>query len=210
MAQAQNAQIKDPLFLRDRLQQTLAVEIPDNVISEVKGQSIILSLPGFRDRVQGTFIPGAKSKANAVAIVIDPGGSAAALESEICQATVESRPSRPRARSLSNRSRQASGATAKTPTPSLPRMPLKTPPSSKMQTKPQAASSSSPSTSQTTRPRSGHRHRNPLRQPQRPRCRAIRPRRCRHVGHLRHSRRATCPSPSILKMRQSSSPIRIT
>jgi hypothetical protein len=82
MAQAQTAQIKDALFLRERLQQTLAVEIPDNVISEVKGQSIVLSLPGFRDRVQGFFIPGAKSKADDVAIVIDPGGSAAALESE--------------------------------------------------------------------------------------------------------------------------------
>jgi len=81
-SQAQNAQIKDTLFLRERLQQTLAVEIPDNVISEVKSRSIVLSLPGFRNRIQGVFIPGAKSKADAVAIVIDPNGSAAALESE--------------------------------------------------------------------------------------------------------------------------------
>jgi hypothetical protein len=81
-SQAQNAQIKDALFLRERLQQTLAIEIPDNVISESKGQSIVLSLPGFRDRVEGVFIRGAKSKADAVAIVIDSGGSAAALQSE--------------------------------------------------------------------------------------------------------------------------------
>jgi dienelactone hydrolase len=78
MAEAQNAQVQDASFLRRRLRQTLAVEFPDNVISVSDGQSIVLSLPGWRGRIPGTSIKGS----GAVAIVIDPDGSAAAMESE--------------------------------------------------------------------------------------------------------------------------------
>ena len=78
MAQAQNAHTHDDAFLRRRLQQTLAVVIPDNVISEVDGQNILFSLPGWRTRVPGVAIQGT----GAVAIVIDPDGSAAAMESD--------------------------------------------------------------------------------------------------------------------------------
>ncbi|HUV70400.1 MAG TPA: hypothetical protein VMW15_12105 [Terracidiphilus sp.] len=78
MAQAQNAHTHDDAFLRRRLQQTLAVVIPDNVISEIDGQNILFSLPGWRTRVPGVAIQGT----GAVAIVIDPDGSAAAMESD--------------------------------------------------------------------------------------------------------------------------------
>ena len=78
MAEAQNSQAKGELFLRDRLRQTLAVEIPDNVVSEIEGQSIVLNLPGWRSRVPGISIPGS----GAVAIVVDPDGSAAAMKTE--------------------------------------------------------------------------------------------------------------------------------
>jgi dienelactone hydrolase len=78
MAEAQNAQAHDDSFLRKRLRQTLATEFPDNVISVTDGQSIVLSLPGWRGRIPGTLIKGS----GAVAIVIDPNGSAAAMESE--------------------------------------------------------------------------------------------------------------------------------
>jgi len=78
MAEAQNSQAKGDLFLRDRLRQTLAVEIPDNVVSEIEGQSIVLNLPGWRTRVPGISIPGS----GAVAILVDPDGSAAAMLTE--------------------------------------------------------------------------------------------------------------------------------
>jgi dienelactone hydrolase len=78
MAEAQNAQAQDATFLRKRLRQTLATEFPDNVISVTDGQSIVLSLPGWRGRIPGILTKGS----NAVAIVIDPDGSAAAMESE--------------------------------------------------------------------------------------------------------------------------------
>ncbi len=78
MAAAQNVQSKNELFLRERLRQTLAVEIPDNVVSESEGESIVLNLPGWRSRVPGISIQGS----GAVAILLDPDGSAAAIESE--------------------------------------------------------------------------------------------------------------------------------
>ena len=57
-AQAQNSQIQDVAFLRDRLKQTLAVEIPQNVIADIDGRSIVLSRPSRNDRVPGIWIPG--------------------------------------------------------------------------------------------------------------------------------------------------------
>jgi dienelactone hydrolase len=77
-AEAQNEQPLGMLYLRDRLMQTLEVEIPDNVISVSDGRALVLDLPGWKARMPVVVIPGS----GAVAIVVDPGGSAAALESE--------------------------------------------------------------------------------------------------------------------------------
>jgi hypothetical protein len=79
MAEAQNAQTKDPSFLRERLRQTLDVENPAEVIAQQDGQSIVLSRPAWKDRVPGIAIPGKGD----TAIVVDPDGSAASLKSEI-------------------------------------------------------------------------------------------------------------------------------
>jgi hypothetical protein len=78
MAEVQNAQPQGKLFLRDRLMKTLAVEIPDNVISVSDGRALMLDLPGWKARMPVVAIPGS----GAVAIIVDPGGSAAALESD--------------------------------------------------------------------------------------------------------------------------------
>jgi dienelactone hydrolase len=89
LAEKQNEQSGDRDFLRDRLRQTLAVEIPQEVTSEVNGQSIVLGRPGKGDRVPGIQIAG-KGK---TAIVVDPGGSSAALESDfVKQLKKEGRP----------------------------------------------------------------------------------------------------------------------
>ena len=66
-------------FLRDRLKQTLAVEFPTDVIARQDGQSIVLSRSMKKDRVQGIWMPG-KGK---TAIVVDPKGSAAAIETDL-------------------------------------------------------------------------------------------------------------------------------
>ena len=79
MAEAQNAQIHDTAFLRERLRQTLYVENPTDVVAEKNGQSIVLSRPAWKDRIPGVAIPG---KGDTV-LVIDPAGSAAALQSEL-------------------------------------------------------------------------------------------------------------------------------
>jgi hypothetical protein len=83
MAVAQNAQTQDPAFLRQRLQQTLDIENPTDVIAEKNGQSIVQSIvltrPAWNDHIPGMSIPG---KGDA-AIVIDPDGSTAASQSDI-------------------------------------------------------------------------------------------------------------------------------
>lgn len=77
MAEAQNAQIHDTDFLRNRLRQTLDVENPTDVIAEKTGQQVVLSRPDAKDRIPGISIAGKGD----TAIVIDPDGSAAALQS---------------------------------------------------------------------------------------------------------------------------------
>lgn len=79
MAEAQNAQTQDTAFLRERLRQTLSVENPSNVVAENSGEQIVLSRPDAQDRIPGVAIAGKGD----TAIVIDPDGSAAALQSEI-------------------------------------------------------------------------------------------------------------------------------
>ena len=77
-AQEQNTKIQDSTFLRERLRQTLSVEIPQNVIASLNGQSIVLSRAWRNDRVPGIWIKGT----GRTAIVIDPRGAAAAQKSE--------------------------------------------------------------------------------------------------------------------------------
>jgi dienelactone hydrolase len=81
VAQSQNQQTRDREFLRNRLRQTLAVEMPKDVIADVKGRSIVLSRESKKDRVPGIWIEGHK-KTGQVAIVVNPDGSSAALESD--------------------------------------------------------------------------------------------------------------------------------
>jgi dienelactone hydrolase len=78
-SQAQNNQKQDVAFLRDRLRQTLAIETPQDVNAAIDGQSIILSRPTSNDRVPGIWIPGHGK----TAIVVNPNGSAAGLESAV-------------------------------------------------------------------------------------------------------------------------------
>jgi dienelactone hydrolase len=84
MAQDQNRQTEDREFLRKRLVQTLAVETPRDVAAEVKGRTIVLSRAGKKDRVPGVWIEGSK-KDGSIAIVVDSGGSSAALQSEVAK-----------------------------------------------------------------------------------------------------------------------------
>jgi hypothetical protein len=78
MAEAQIARAQQTQILRARMLQTLAVELPDNVISQVEGEEIMLSLPGFRGRLRGISISGTGS----IAIVIDPEGAVAAIKTD--------------------------------------------------------------------------------------------------------------------------------
>lgn len=79
LGQAQNASPHNPEFLRDRFRQTLAVEVPDDIIAEVHGQSIILSRTSKKDRVPGLWIAGK----GAPAVVLNSAGSSAALETDV-------------------------------------------------------------------------------------------------------------------------------
>ena len=83
MAETQNAETHGYGFLRERLRQTLAVEVPAKVVADFQsgGQSIVLSRPGRGDRVPGVWIAGT----GRTAIVINPSGSAAAMKTEMVQ-----------------------------------------------------------------------------------------------------------------------------
>ena len=79
LALSENENTFDPKFQRERLRQTLAIEIPGKVIAEVHGQSIVLSRDSMQDRVPGIWIEG-KGKP---AIVVDTNGSATAHQTEL-------------------------------------------------------------------------------------------------------------------------------
>jgi dienelactone hydrolase len=79
MAKAQNDRKQDAKFLRELLRQTLTVEIPENVVAEIHGSQIVLTRPAHHDRVPGVWMDGS----GAAAIVVDPMGSAAALETPL-------------------------------------------------------------------------------------------------------------------------------
>ena len=78
IAQEQNEDKQDPKFLRERLRQTLAVEMPSDVVADVNGRNIVLSRSSKKDRVPGLWIPG---KGNP-AIAIHPNGSAVAINTD--------------------------------------------------------------------------------------------------------------------------------
>jgi dienelactone hydrolase len=79
LARTQTRQIQDATFLRNRLQRTLAVEIPEDVVAKIDGRSIVLSRPSRKDRVPGIWIQGT----GRTAIVVDTNGSAAGLETDL-------------------------------------------------------------------------------------------------------------------------------
>jgi dienelactone hydrolase len=79
IGQAHNGKMQDAAFLRERLRQTLAVELPQDVGADIKGQLIVLSRPGQKDRVPGIWIKGFGD----VAIVVNPDGSAAAMGTDV-------------------------------------------------------------------------------------------------------------------------------
>ncbi|HUH62746.1 MAG TPA: hypothetical protein VLZ50_07105, partial [Terracidiphilus sp.] len=82
-AEAQNRERQDQSFLRERLRQTLAIAIPNagDVVADRNGQSVVLSRASRGDRIPGIWIDGR----GAPAIVVDPKGSAAALESDVAK-----------------------------------------------------------------------------------------------------------------------------
>jgi len=89
LAQDQNGRTQNPDFIRERLRQTLAVEIPSDVITDTRGRNIVLSRISKKDRVSGIGIPGKGSPA----IVINPNGSAAAINTDtVKRLQKESRP----------------------------------------------------------------------------------------------------------------------
>lgn len=83
LSEAQNGQLHDRDFLRNRLRQTLAIEIPQNVLADIHGQQTVLTRADKGDRIPGIWFPGANSGAVPIAIVVNPKGSAAALKGEI-------------------------------------------------------------------------------------------------------------------------------
>jgi dienelactone hydrolase len=68
----------DPAALRERLSYALAAEWPQQVISETRGERILLSRPGRGDRIPGWWIPG---RSKAAALIVDPQGADHARQS---------------------------------------------------------------------------------------------------------------------------------
>ncbi|HLY42790.1 MAG TPA: hypothetical protein VKR52_16360 [Terracidiphilus sp.] len=78
LAQSQNEQVQNSTFLRERLRQTLTVEVPRDVMADVHDRSIVLSRASKKDRVPGIWIAGR----GVPAVVVNPNGSAAALQTD--------------------------------------------------------------------------------------------------------------------------------
>lgn len=77
-AQAQQATVSEPGFLRERLRRVLAVESPAAVQSAIVAGKLVLTR-GAGDRVPGVLVPGK----GAVALLLDEGGAEVALKSEM-------------------------------------------------------------------------------------------------------------------------------
>jgi dienelactone hydrolase len=80
-AESQNAEPQDPAFLRERLRQTLDVDIPLDVIADLQGDRLIIGRPAKGDRIPGIRIEGHGK----TAIVVDPDGADKALKSATTQ-----------------------------------------------------------------------------------------------------------------------------
>jgi dienelactone hydrolase len=76
-AETQNGEQQDREMVRERLRQTLDLEIPRDVMADMDGSRIVLGRAGKGDRVPGIFIAGR----GRTAIVIDALGAEKALES---------------------------------------------------------------------------------------------------------------------------------
>lgn len=74
MARDQAEKTKDKETLRERLRLVLHSEYPQVIESAVEGDRVIISRPGYMDRVQGFWKAGKKDPV----LVVDPSGSAAA------------------------------------------------------------------------------------------------------------------------------------
>ncbi|WP_420236094.1 alpha/beta hydrolase family protein [Telmatobacter bradus] len=79
MSTTQNAALHDDKLLRERLRQTLAVELPTHVDAAQEGNNLVLTR-GNGDRLQAVRIKG--NGKGPIEIVLDPEGSASALQSE--------------------------------------------------------------------------------------------------------------------------------
>ncbi len=78
-AEKQNAAMTEAKFVRDRLRQTLQVDVPGKVTADRDGERIVLGRVGRGDRVPGVSVEG-KGR---VAIVVNADGSAAAMQSDV-------------------------------------------------------------------------------------------------------------------------------
>jgi dienelactone hydrolase len=79
-AEAQNATLGEPEYLRERLRRVLAVEVPDRVTAEVKNGKVAMTR-GAGERVGGVLVQGKKK--GPLSILLDQGGAQVALRSDV-------------------------------------------------------------------------------------------------------------------------------
>ena len=79
LANSPNEPAQNPELLRERLRQTLAVEMPRDVIADSHDGNVVLSRASKKDRVPGLWVEGK----GVPAIVINPGGASVAINSDV-------------------------------------------------------------------------------------------------------------------------------
>lgn len=87
MVRRQTASLRDPEALRDRLQAAIAVEWPREVLSELRGEQVVLGRPGKGDRVPGIFLAGGAP----AALVVHPEGAQKARRTPEVEALLKAR-----------------------------------------------------------------------------------------------------------------------
>lgn len=87
MARRQVAECRDPRALRERLRASIAVEWPDDVLSEASGERIVLGRAGKGDRIPGVWQDGA----GAPALLVHPEGAEAARRTPEAASLVKAR-----------------------------------------------------------------------------------------------------------------------
>jgi len=87
MARRQAASVRDPELLREQLRAAVAVEWPGEVLSELRGEAVVLSRAGKGDRVPGIWIEGNQP----AALVVHPEGAQAARSSPAVAALLKAR-----------------------------------------------------------------------------------------------------------------------